>query len=81
MSNLKKFTLDYNEDKKGWDLTDDKTDKVIKRFDTKEEATQGGVLKEAVGKEGGSVKIQKENGKYQEERTYPKSADPKTSKG
>lgn len=81
MGNLRKFTLDYNEEKKGWDLTNDKTNRVIKRYDTKEEATERGVLKEALGKEGGSVKIQKENGRYQEERTYPRSADPRSSKG
>lgn len=78
---LTKFTLTKNESKDTWDLVDDKTDKVIKRFDTKEEATKGGVLEKAIGKDGGSVKIQKEDGKFQEERTYPGGADPKTSKG
>jgi hypothetical protein len=81
MANLKKFTLNYNEKKESWDLENDKTDRVVKRFDTKEEATERGALKEAVGKEGGSVKIQKENGRFQEERTYPRSADPRSSKG
>jgi hypothetical protein len=80
-SKLPKFTLDYNEKRERWDLEKDKTNKVVKSFETKEEATAGGVLKKAVGSEGGSVKIQKENGKFQEERTYPKSADPKKSKG
>jgi Uncharacterized protein conserved in bacteria (DUF2188) len=28
-----------------------------------------------------TVKIHKENGRFQEERTYPRSADPKRSKG
>lgn len=31
--------------------------------------------------DGGSVKIQKENGRFQEERTYPGSKDPVASKG
>jgi len=35
----------------------------------------------AVGSGGGSVKIQKKNGRIQEERTYPGSADPKKSPG
>jgi len=78
---LLKFTLDYNEKKGKWDLTNDKTDKVVKSFETKDTATAAGVLKNAVGKEGGSVKIQKTDGKFQEERTYPKSEDPKSSKG
>lgn len=47
----------------------------------KADATKGGVLKEAVGKAGGSVKIQKLDGKFQEERTYPDSSDPPGSPG
>lgn len=43
---------------------------VSKTFDTKADATKGGVLEKAIGPEGGSVKIQKENGRFQEERTY-----------
>jgi hypothetical protein len=49
---------------------------VVKRFDTKGGAIEGGVLKRAVGPDGGSVKIQKANGRFQEERTYPRSRDP-----
>ncbi len=78
---LTKFTLELNEKKERWELRNDKTDKLVKSFDTKGEATSGGVLRKAVGKDGGSVKIQKENGRIQEERTYPKSADPKQSPG
>lgn len=78
---LTKFTLEKNEKKDQWDLKQDKTDKVVKSFETKTEATKSGVLKKAVGTEGGSVKIQKENGRFQEERTYPRSADPKSSEG
>jgi hypothetical protein len=81
MAKLPKYTLEYNENKDRWDLENDKTNKVVKSFETKEVATAGGVLKKVLGKEGGSVKIQKENGKIQEERTYPRSADPKESKG
>ena len=78
---LPKFTLNHNEKKDKWQLKNDATDKVIKNFDTKSEATAGGVLKKAIGKEGGSVKIKTMDEKYQEERTFPKSADPKQSKG
>jgi hypothetical protein len=79
-SKLPKYTLSHNDNKNRWDLTNDKTNKVIKAFETKEEATAGGVLKKAIRGEG-SVKIEKENGKYQEERTFPRSEDPKKSKG
>jgi len=81
MAKLPKFTLSYNEKKETWDLENDKTDKIVKRFSIKEDATAGGALEKAVGENGGSVKIQKMNGKFQEERTYPGEADPSESKG
>jgi hypothetical protein len=34
-----------------------------------------------IRKEGGSLRIMGRNGRFQEERTYPRSADPKRSKG
>lgn len=77
---LPKFTLDYNKKKDRWNLTNDKTDKVVKTFETKGDATAGGVLKKAIGGEG-SVKIKKMDNKIQEERTFPRSEDPKQSKG
>jgi len=43
-------------------------------------ATKGGVLEKTVGGKG-SIRIRKRNGKIQEERTYPRSADPRGSKG
>lgn len=78
---LPKFTLAHNEKKDRWDLTNDVTNRTVKTFDVKADATKGGVLEKAVGKDGGSVKIQKVNGRFQEERTYPGSKDPKSSKG
>ena len=81
MSKLPKYTLEKNEKRDNWELRNDKSDKLVKSFDTKADATKGGVLERAVGSNGGSVKIQKENGRFQEERTYPGSADPKSSKG
>lgn len=81
MAKLPKFTLEKNEDKQRWDLNSDATGKAVKSFDTKANATKGGALERALGPTGGSVKIQKENGRYQEERTFPGSADPKRSKG
>lgn len=81
MTKLPKYTLTHNDKKGRWDLAHDRTEKVVKSFQTKEEATAGGVLAKAIGAGGGSVKIQKLDGKYQEERTYPRSADPRSSKG
>lgn len=81
MARLPKYTLTKDEKRDNWPLVNDSTNKVVKRFDTKADATAGGALERAVGKDGGSVKIQKENGRFQEERTYPGSRDPKKSKG
>ena len=81
MAKLPKYTLTHNEKKERWDLVNDQTDHVKTTYDKKAKALAGGVLEDALGKAGGSVKIQKVNGRYQEERTYPGSADPKESKG
>lgn len=81
MGRLPKFTLEKNDETNRWELERDKTHEIIKTFKTKEDATKGGVLERAVGPTGGSVKIQKENGRFQEERTYPGSKDPSKSKG
>lgn len=78
---LPKYTLSKNESKDNWELKNDATRRVAESFDTKADATRGGALERAVGPAGGSVKIQKENGRIQEERTYPRAADPKKSPG
>lgn len=80
MAKLPKFTAAKRDDGK-WALTKDGSDRATKLFDRKADLTKGGALSDAVGKAGGSVKIQKVDGKFQEERTYPRSADPKGSPG
>lgn len=81
MVKLPKYTLSHNDGRNRWELRQDKTNNFVKAFDTKAEATAGGTLSKALGQSGGSVKIQKISGGYQEERTFPRSADPKKSKG
>ncbi len=81
MAKLPKYTLKHNKKTEEWDLVQDKTKKLVETFETKQEATKGGVLKKSIGGEGGSVKIKKEDGKFQEERTFPKNKDPKSSEG
>lgn len=81
MGKLPKYTLEFNEKKEKWELENDKTNRVVKSYPTKEDATSGGALRKALGSDGGSVKIQRQDGRFQEERTYPKSKDPATSKG
>ena len=79
---LKKTTLAYNAQKSEWQLRENKTHRLIESWDTKDDATARGELKDALGKNGGSVRIEyKEKSGFAEERTFPKSADPKKSKG
>ncbi len=78
---LRKFTFSHNAKKKVWELTNDDTNKVLQSFPTKQEAIKGGALAQWLGEKGGSVKIKKRNSKYQEERTYPRGADPVKSRG
>ncbi len=82
MGKLPKYTLAFDNKKDDWKLEHDKTEKVVRRFDSKEKATKGGVLGRALGTDGGSVKIEYKNKSgYEEERTFPRSADPRKSKG
>lgn len=81
MPKLPKYTLSHNEKKDRWDLKQDGADRAKTTFDKKVDATKGGALEKALGKGGGSVKIQKVDGAFQEERTYPGAADPKSSPG
>lgn len=63
-----------------WKLTKEGNERPTKTFETKEVAVkQSADYLKSNG--GGSLKIHLEKGKIQEERTYPKSADPKKSKG
>lgn len=81
MAKLPKYTLEKNEKANRWDLVNDASNRTVKTFETKADATRGGALEKALGTAGGSVKIQKENGRIQEERTFPGAADPKKSPG
>jgi hypothetical protein len=81
MTDLPKYTLSHDAKKDDWVLTKDGSDRATKRFEKKADATKGGALADAIGNVGGSVKIKKMDGKYQEERTFPRSKDPRESKG
>jgi len=80
MAKLPKYSLTYNEETKKWELKREGTGEVIKRFRSKAAATKGGVLERAV-KKMGSVRIRKQNGRIQEERTYPRGMEPRGRKG
>lgn len=63
-----------------WKLAKEEAQRASKVFDgSKQEAIQQSA--EWLHGKGGSLKIHKVNGEIQEERTYPRKADPKKSKG
>jgi uncharacterized protein YcnI len=80
MAMLQRFTLKRNKSEGGWELKD-QTGEVIKTYGRKTEALAGGKLERVLGKQGGTVRIHKQDGKLQEERTYPRSRDPRLSPG
>jgi len=67
--------------KKGneWKLEKENSNRAVVKADTKAEAVQK--MREYMQTHEGSVRIHKEDGKIQEERTYPRSKDPRRSKG
>jgi hypothetical protein len=80
MPDLPRFSLSHDQQKDNWKLTN-AVGRVVRRFDTKADATTGGVLFDAIGSAGGPVRVEKAHGGFQEERTFPRSADPKKSPG
>lgn len=62
-----------------WDLTKEGADRASISKPTKEEIVSATEL--FMADKTGSVKIHLANGQIEEERTYPRSADPRRSKG
>jgi len=71
----RKYTLRFDASREKWLLTHDGSEKVVKVFDTKEGATRAGVLRKALGREGGTVTLRTRTGVFDEERTFPRSTD------
>lgn len=71
----------YHITKKGdnWQFKKEGADRALKNSDTKEEAIRH--MQEHMADKVGSVKIHKQDGKFQEERTYQRKNDPKKSPG
>lgn len=76
---LDKYTLHKDQATDKWRLEKEGSDRAKSIFDTKAQALSG--LEKAVGPNGGSVRIRKEDNTIQEERTYLRSEDPKASPG
>lgn len=69
----RKYTVRFDSPRKKWLLQHDVSEKVVRVFATKEEATRAGALRKAIGRQGGSVIIRSLTGAYEEERTFPSS--------
>lgn len=63
----------------GWELKKAGAERASKRAATKQELV--GSLEDFFDGKTASVKIHKADGTFEEERTYPRSADPRRSKG
>ncbi len=62
-----------------WKLQQQGADRAIKVFPTKDKGLDFSTR--YVGEHGGSLKIKKQNGRIQEERTYPRKDDPRRTPG
>jgi hypothetical protein len=81
MPGLRKLTLSFDRSRRDWVLREEGAANEIARFDSKESALGGRLADLAREGSGASVKIQREDGSFEEERTYPRSADPRKSIG
>lgn len=73
---LKRFTLKKSGE--SW-ILHDQLGELVREFKTKADALQGGTLERLVGE--GTVRIHREDGRLEEERTFPRSEDPRRSPG
>lgn len=67
----RKYTVKFDSSKNKWILKHEFSEKVLRTFDTKEDATRAGVLPKTIGRQGGSVRILRSNGTFEEERVFP----------
>jgi hypothetical protein len=62
-----------------WKLRREGAERSALTFDNKQDAVADSA--EFMREHGGSLRVHKLNGEFQEERTYPRSADPRRSPG
>ncbi len=79
MTDARKYTLRFDAAAGIWKLENDKSHRTVRTFATKDKV-KGGELKNALGREGGSVKIRTRSGAFVEERTYPPGPGPRKSR-
>jgi hypothetical protein len=71
----RKYTLRFDESKASWVLKHEGTEKIIRKFKTKEEGCRAGVLRKILGRMGGSVILRTKTGVFDEERVFPELSD------
>ena len=71
---LPKFTLKHSKHLGGWALIDH-TGRIVGIFTRKTDALAGGRIEKMLGELGGSIRIHKQDGRFEEERTYPRRRD------
>jgi len=73
------FTLHKDPKSEMWRLEKEGSDRPTATYESKSDALKQ--LKADVGPEGGSVRIRKADNTVEEERTYPRTKDPKKTPG
>jgi len=81
MARLRRLTLQTNASRRRWVLIGEGNRRVLRSFARKSDAMASAVLRRAAGRRGASISIRKQNGRFQEGRTIPRSLDSKRSKG
>lgn len=76
---MKNYYLVRDKNENAWKLKKEHAQRSTAVFDNKEAAMDFST--EFMRQNNGSLHVQKRNGEWQEERTYPKSSDPKKTKG
>jgi hypothetical protein len=76
---LQRYTLKHSKESGGWALKDQEG-AIVTTFTRKADAVDGGRLEKAIGGSG-TVRIHKQDGTFEEERTFPRAADPRRSPG
>ena len=67
----RRYSLRFDSEREKWILKNDVTEKIVKVFATKEDATRAGALRKVLGRQGGTVLVRKINGVLEEERAFP----------
>jgi hypothetical protein len=74
---LDRYDLVHQDD--SWKLEKHGAERAIRNFETKEDAMEFST--DYVKEHSGSLRIHKQGGQFQEERTYPRKDDPRRSPG